>query len=87
MCIYLPLTLFADTDLSPIPLLEADVLDPGSLLAAAGRARVLLNCTGPYTLLGAPVVRACIAARTHYVDITAELHVGHYGSPLLDVGM
>ncbi|KAG7306511.1 hypothetical protein JYU34_009150 [Plutella xylostella] len=64
----------ADTDLSSIPLLEADVSDPGSLLAAAGRTRVLLNCTGPYTLLGAPVVRACIAARTHYVDITAELH-------------
>lgn len=40
------------------------------------RTRVLINCAGPYAELGAGVVAACVAAGTHYVDVTGEpLHI------------
>ena len=35
---------------------------------------VLINAAGPYTARCEPVIQACINARTHYVDITAEQH-------------
>lgn len=33
---------------------------------------MLINCVGPYGLYGEPVVEACIAAGTHYVDVSGE---------------
>jgi short subunit dehydrogenase-like uncharacterized protein len=53
--------------------ITADVGDPASLAAMAGRARVVLNLVGPYTLYGRPVIEACVAAGTHYADLTGEL--------------
>jgi short subunit dehydrogenase-like uncharacterized protein len=50
----------------------ARVGDQASLDALAHRARVLINCVGPFVDLGEPVVRAAIAAGTHYVDTTGE---------------
>ncbi|KAI4292308.1 hypothetical protein PAPHI01_1582 [Pancytospora philotis] len=41
----------------------------------ASRARVLINCAGPYAHSCAQIVEACIAARTHYLDICGETHV------------
>ena len=40
--------------------------------ALAGIA-VLLNCAGPFMHTAEPLMRACIAARVHYLDIAAEL--------------
>jgi short subunit dehydrogenase-like uncharacterized protein len=53
--------------------IEADVEDAASLLAMASRARVVLDLVGPYTLHGEPVIEACIAAGTHYADLTGEI--------------
>jgi short subunit dehydrogenase-like uncharacterized protein len=50
----------------------ATVGDRASLDALARRAPVLINCVGPFVDLGEPVVRAAIAAGTHYVDTTGE---------------
>lgn len=50
----------------------ATVEDRASLDALAKRARVLINCVGPFVDYGEPVVRAAIAAGTHYVDTTGE---------------
>lgn len=36
---------------------------------------VVLNCAGPFTATAEPLVKACIAARAHYVDITGEIEV------------
>lgn len=52
-----------------------DVNDEKSLLEVARKARVIINCTGPNTLLSGPIVKSCIASGTHYVDISAELYV------------
>jgi len=51
----------------------ADVGDPASLAAMAARTRVVLDLVGPYTLYGEPVIEACVAAGTHYMDLTGEM--------------
>lgn len=53
--------------------IRADVGAADSLAAMAARTRVVLDLVGPYTLYGRPVIEACIAAGTHYVDLTGEL--------------
>ncbi|MEU6712415.1 saccharopine dehydrogenase NADP-binding domain-containing protein [Nonomuraea sp. NPDC046802] len=45
------------------------------ILALSGALRgcdAVINCAGPFTLLGEPVIRAAIAAGAHYVDTTGE---------------
>lgn len=54
-------------------LLRADVGDAGSLAEMAARATVVLDLVGPYALYGRPVIRACVAASSHYVDLTGEI--------------
>ncbi|XXG55678.1 hypothetical protein AAC387_Pa03g3289 [Persea americana] len=56
----------------PLPLLQADVSDPSSLLSLSRRTRLLLNCVGPFRLHGQPVVAACVESGTDYLDITGE---------------
>ncbi|EJE52449.1 hypothetical protein PMI14_02868 [Acidovorax sp. CF316] len=36
---------------------------------------VLLNCAGPFARTAEPLMRACIDAGVHYLDITAEINV------------
>ena len=50
----------------------ADVNDAASLAALAASCTLLLNCVGPFSLYGEPVVAACVARCTHYLDITGE---------------
>lgn len=59
-------------DLSKIPILVADVGDEDSLKTMASRARVVVNCAGPYRFYGEPVVKACIDSGTHHVDVSGE---------------
>lgn len=47
--------------------------DRAALRAALGGIDVLLNCAGPFNRTAEPLMRACIAAGVHYLDITAEL--------------
>ena len=55
-----------------VPSIIADATAPESLLLAFTQAKVILNCTGPYRFLGEPVVKACIEAKSHYMDICGE---------------
>uniref|UniRef100_A0A1B0B7A7 Saccharopine dehydrogenase NADP binding domain-containing protein n=1 Tax=Glossina palpalis gambiensis TaxID=67801 RepID=A0A1B0B7A7_9MUSC len=59
-------------DLTHVPIIIADVNDTSSLEIMAKQCRIVLNCCGPYNILGEPVVKACIDAGTHHVDITGE---------------
>ncbi|MEU3454236.1 saccharopine dehydrogenase NADP-binding domain-containing protein [Micromonospora sp. NPDC006766] len=61
-----------DGGLAGLPLLTADVTDPASLRVVAERARVVASTVGPYLRHGEPLVAACAAAGTDYVDITGE---------------
>jgi short subunit dehydrogenase-like uncharacterized protein len=55
-----------------VPVIVADVGDPASLRAMAESTRVVITTVGPYIHYGEPVVAACAAAGTHYVDLTGE---------------
>jgi short subunit dehydrogenase-like uncharacterized protein len=55
-----------------VPLLHADVNEPASLRELAEATRVLITTVGPYSHFGEPVVVACAAAGTDYVDLTGE---------------
>jgi saccharopine dehydrogenase (NAD+, L-glutamate forming) len=55
-----------------VPLLHADVTDERSLRSVAEAARVVITTVGPYIAYGEPLVAACAAAGTDYVDLTGE---------------
>ena len=55
-----------------LPLVEADVGDSRSLRVLAESTKVLITTVGPYIRYGEPVVAACAAAGTDYVDLTGE---------------
>ncbi|KAF5282099.1 hypothetical protein FQR65_LT14417 [Abscondita terminalis] len=61
-----------DDDLSNVPILVADVNDVDALKAMTARAKIIINCCGPYRFYGEPVVKACIETGTHQVDVCGE---------------
>ncbi len=57
----------------PAPdLLVADAADAPALAKVAAAAKVVITTVGPYALYGEPLVAACAAAGTDYVDLTGE---------------
>jgi short subunit dehydrogenase-like uncharacterized protein len=62
----------ADGGAPELALLEADVGDPASLRHMAESAKVVISTVGPYIHYGEPVIAACAAAGTDYVDLTGE---------------
>ncbi|KAJ8668226.1 hypothetical protein QAD02_009889 [Eretmocerus hayati] len=59
-------------DFEGIPIIQADSRDEESLLNMAKQAKVVINCCGPFRFYGEQVIRACIKARSHHVDISGE---------------
>ncbi len=55
-----------------LPLLRADVTDGASVRDVAEASRVVITTVGPYIRYGEPLVAACAAAGTDYVDLTGE---------------
>lgn len=62
----------AETDLRAIPIIVADIEDDASLQKMCERAKVVVNCCGPYRWYGEAVVKRCINAGTHHVDVSGE---------------
>ena len=57
----------------PAPdLLVADAADAPALAKVAEAAKVIISTVGPYALYGEPLVAACAAAGTDYIDLTGE---------------
>jgi short subunit dehydrogenase-like uncharacterized protein len=56
----------------PPALLEADAADAPALARIAESTKVVITTVGPYALYGGPLVAACAAAGTDYVDLTGE---------------
>jgi short subunit dehydrogenase-like uncharacterized protein len=55
-----------------LPTLLADIDDPASIRRLADSAKVVITTVGPYIHYGEPLVAACAAAGTDYVDLTGE---------------
>ena len=53
-------------------LIEADAADADAMAKVAGSARVVITTVGPYMHYGGPLVAACAAAGTDYVDLVGE---------------
>lgn len=61
-----------DPALADLPLLIADIADPEAMRRVAESATVAITTVGPYIHYGEPLVAACAAAGTDYVDLTGE---------------
>ncbi len=55
-----------------LPLLVVDANDADALAALMAQTRVVITTVGPYQLYGEPLIRACAAAGTDYVDLCGE---------------
>jgi short subunit dehydrogenase-like uncharacterized protein len=55
-----------------LPVLTADATDPAAMAELARQARVVITTVGPYQRHGQPLVQACAAAGTDYVDLCGE---------------
>lgn len=61
--------------LDNVPIILADIKDEESLTKMTKQAKVIITCCGPYRFYGEPVVKACIATHTHYIDVSGEPQV------------
>lgn len=55
--------------------LALDLADAERLAAAVAPFDLVLHAAGPFTITSDPMLRACLAGDTHYVDITGEIGV------------
>jgi short subunit dehydrogenase-like uncharacterized protein len=55
-----------------LPLLIVDASDDTALRHLAAKTRAVISTVGPYLKYGEPLVAACAAAGTDYVDLTGE---------------
>ena len=56
-----------------IPIVIADANQADTLEALVARTTVLCSTAGPYAIYGSALVAACVAAGTHYCDLTGEV--------------
>lgn len=49
--------------------------DPQTLRKALTEQQLVLHCAGPFEQTAAPMIDACLATGTHYLDITGEIDV------------
>ena len=61
-----------DPALAEMPLIRAEAGDRLSMRALAESSKVVISTVGPYSHYGEPIVAACAAAGTDYVDLTGE---------------
>ena len=61
-----------NSSLADLPLVDADSSDDESMRSLAESTRVVITTVGPYLQHGEPLVAACAAAGTDYVDLTGE---------------
>ena len=62
------------TDLS-LPSKVFSLDDPPDIAAVPDGMGLVLNCAGPFSKTANPLMRACLIAKTHYLDITGEIDV------------
>jgi short subunit dehydrogenase-like uncharacterized protein len=53
----------------------ASIDDPAALAAMLNAITVVVHAAGPFFRTSAPMVRACLSAKVHYLDITGEIAV------------
>lgn len=59
-------------DLDAVTVMPAALDDESALSALLEQAAVVINCAGPFATTAVPLVRAAIATKTHYLDVSGE---------------
>ncbi len=57
------------------PVVEISLSNVEGLQSALKNIDVVLHCAGPFSDTSKPMIDACIASQTHYLDITGEIDV------------
>ncbi|MHA6492686.1 saccharopine dehydrogenase family protein [Pseudomonas borbori] len=52
-----------------------DIEQPQRTAEALADVAVVMHCAGPFAVTSAPMIDACLASATHYLDITGEIGV------------
>jgi short subunit dehydrogenase-like uncharacterized protein len=52
-----------------------DLSDPNGAAEALQGVATVLNCAGPFSATAEPMIQACLASGTNYLDITGEIEV------------
>uniref|UniRef100_A0A3Q3QDE6 Saccharopine dehydrogenase-like oxidoreductase n=1 Tax=Monopterus albus TaxID=43700 RepID=A0A3Q3QDE6_MONAL len=55
-----------------VDIIVADVEEPDSLAAMCKQTVIVLNCVGPHSFYGEPVIKACVENKTHQIDISGD---------------
>ncbi|KAH9501991.1 saccharopine dehydrogenase-like oxidoreductase [Dermatophagoides farinae] len=55
-----------------LDIFETDIEREQSLRNVFARSKLVMNCVGPYSLLGEPVIKACLDTDAHYMDLSGE---------------
>ncbi|KAF5285442.1 hypothetical protein FQA39_LY16696 [Lamprigera yunnana] len=61
-------------NLNDIPIFIADTSDEDSILQMTSKAKVIINCCGPYIKYGEVVVKNCVESGTHHIDVSGEAY-------------
>ncbi|WP_290654339.1 saccharopine dehydrogenase NADP-binding domain-containing protein [Idiomarina sp.] len=61
---------------------EFPLNDVNSIKAQLADVDLVVNCAGPFSRTAAPLMHACIASKTHYLDITGEIDIFEYAHSL-----
>lgn len=61
-----------DNLLDQVEIIEVDVNNQDSLRQMCERARLVINCVGPYRFYGEQVVKQCVLSKTHHLDVSGE---------------
>ncbi len=58
-----------------LPARSFDLANPRTATTGLIGVELVVHCAGPFAATAAPMLEACLAAGTHYVDITGEIDV------------
>ncbi|GLQ31809.1 saccharopine dehydrogenase family protein [Litoribrevibacter albus] len=61
-----------------LPHLTFSLKDKQALHLALSKVSLVIHCAGPFSSTAKPMIEACIATKTHYLDITGEVEVFEY---------
>jgi short subunit dehydrogenase-like uncharacterized protein len=61
-----------------LPLRLFELNEPIGISEALNGVSLVLNCAGPFSETGAPMLQGCLRAKAHYLDITGEISCFEY---------
>lgn len=67
-----------------LPCRDFAVTDVSAIKQHLEDVDLIVNCAGPFSRTAAPLMHACIASNTHYLDITGEIDIFEYAHSLND---